>query len=97
MRFAAPAREVADAAHVAGALLHADHAAGLQQVEDVACLHRLFIGGDRYVIGERVLALGLGLVEQVEQRVGLGDFEVPFRHLLLVLEEDVAIAHVRDR
>ena len=36
MRFAAAAREIADAAHVAGPFLHADHAARLQQLDELA-------------------------------------------------------------
>ncbi len=59
----------------------------------MAGLDRLLVSGDGDVVRQRVLALGLGLVEQVEQRVGLGDLEVPFRHLLLVFEKHLAIGH----
>src|SRR3546814_10454272 len=40
-RLAAALREIADARHVIGAFLHADHAARLQEVEAVARLARL--------------------------------------------------------
>src|SRR4030095_10000008 len=83
--------EVADAADIGLTLGHRDDAAGVQQVEHVARLDRLLVGGDRQAGGEAILGFGGGLAEQVEQGVGVRHLEIPGRHLLLVLEEDVAI------
>src|SRR3546814_8631456 len=65
----------------------------------MARLDRLVIGGERNPGRDRALALGLGGLEASEQGVGIGDLEIPFRELLFILEEHVAIAdpwHVAD-
>ena len=74
-----------------------DHAARLQQVEDVAGLDRLLIGRRSARSPSRQFsAFGLGrLANSVEQALGVGDLEIPLRHLLLILEEHVAIGHAR--
>jgi hypothetical protein len=78
-------REVADAADIGLALGDRDHPARLQRVEDVAGLDRLLIGRDRKLGFKRALAFGRGLPEQVEQRIGVRDLEIPRRQLALVL------------
>ena len=85
--------KIADLAHVAGAFLDADHAARLQQVEDVTGLDRLLIGGDRQFRGQAVPAFGHRFLEQVEQRIGFGHFEIPRAHLLFVFEKHLAVTH----
>jgi hypothetical protein len=52
--------QIAHAAHIAGALLHGDHAARLQQVEEMRGLDRLIIGGQRNIGLDAALRLGLG-------------------------------------
>ncbi len=59
----------------------------------MARLDRLFIGGDGDIIVEAIEAFGLGLVEQVKQGIGIGDLEIPFRHLAFVFEEHVAVSY----
>src|SRR3546814_19097446 len=79
--------EVADAGHVIGAFLDADDAARLEEVEEVARLDRLVIGGERDVRRDGAPAFGLGRLEAREQAVGAGDLEIPFRELPFVFEE----------
>src|SRR4029079_7683123 len=88
-------REVADAADVGLALGDADYAPRLESVEHVAGLDGLLIGGDRQLGLEAAFALAGGLAEQVEQRLGIGNFEIISGHLPLVLEEDVAVGYAR--
>jgi hypothetical protein len=64
---AASLGEIADPAHVAGAFLHGDHAARLQQVEQVACLDRLVIGRKRHVRVDAALAFRLRLGEALKR------------------------------
>ena len=59
----------------------------------MACLDRLFVGGDGHLGLQRLAALGLGAAEAFEQGFGVRHLEVPRRHLALVLEEHVAVAH----
>jgi hypothetical protein len=86
-------REVTDAADEALAFGGGDHAAGVQQVEDVAGFQRLLVGGERQRLfeGEEFLADLLAVAEPALQHFGVGVFEVVGGLLLLVLEEDVAI------
>src|SRR3546814_10656218 len=70
-RLAAALREVADARHIIGAFLHADHAARLQKVEEVARLDRLIISRERHARFDSALAFGLGGLEAREQAVGV--------------------------
>ncbi len=58
----------------------------------MAGLDRLLIGRDRELGGEAILALRRRLLEQVEQAVGVRDLEIPRRHLLLIVEEDIAVS-----
>src|SRR5690606_37820108 len=60
-------RKVADAADVGLPLRHGDDAARIQQVEDVAGLDRLFVGGQRQVLAEQQLAHGLRVLELAQQ------------------------------
>src|SRR5690606_14536241 len=91
--FAAALGEIADAGDVAGAFLHADHAAGLEQVEQVAGLDRLVVGGERDFRLDAAAAFGFGVLEAFEQLLGVGDLEVVLRQFLLVGEEHVAVSH----
>ncbi len=52
---------------------------------------RLFVSGNRDACGQRVAAFRFGLGEEVEQRISVGDLEVPLRHLTLVFEEHLAV------
>lgn len=84
-----------------------DHAARVQQVEDVAGLDRLIIGGVRHddalagfgivvrLVKDR-LALGFGLFEMAQQHLGVGHVEIPARVFFFGLLEHVAIGQ-RDR
>src|SRR3546814_14480588 len=94
-RRAASLGVVADAGHVIGAFLDADDAARLEEVEEVARLDRLVIGGERDVRRDGAPAFGLGRLEAREQAVGAGDLEIPFRELPFVFEEYVAVADAR--
>ncbi len=71
--------EFADAEDVALALGDGDHAAGVEQVEHVARLDALVVGGQRHQVAAAVarallqqrLALGLGVLEVLEEHVGV--------------------------
>src|SRR3546814_16571085 len=73
--------EVADAGHVVGAFLDADDAARLAQVEQMARFDRLVIGGERNLRRARAMTFALGGLETREQRVGVGNHELPFPKL----------------
>ena len=85
-----PAREVADAADVCGALRHRDRAARVQQVEGVRGLQHLLVRGQRQSDPS-----GFGLVfvsgERGEQEIGVAVLEVVGRLLDFVLMVYVAV------
>ena len=90
--------ELAHAQDVALALGHRDHAAGVEQVEDVARLDALVVGRQRHevalagVAGLEILAAGgFRVAEVAEQHLGVGVLEIVPRVFLLGLQEDVAI------
>src|SRR5690606_12138046 len=87
------ARQVADAADVVGALVHADGAARVEQVEGMGGLQGGFVGGQRQRHVHQAPGLGLVVVEVREQHVGRGVLEVVGRLLDLVLVEHVAVQH----
>src|SRR5581483_11812043 len=80
-----------DAGDVGGALGHADDAAGIEQVEDVARLHALVIGGEREAGRDQRAAFRLGVAEMLEELAGVRVFEIEGGELPLGAMEDVAI------
>ena len=92
---AAGPRQRPHPADVGGALGDADHAAGVQQVEQVARLQALVVGRQRQggVAREQRLALGLGVGELAEQPLGVGRLEIEGRVLALGLQEHLAVGH----
>ena len=92
--------ELAHAQDVALALGHRDHAAGVEQVEDVACLDALVVGRQRHRGGARrrvarpreyLRQAAFRVAEVAEQHLGVGVLEIVPRVFLLGLQEDVAI------
>ena len=57
----------------------------------MAGLDRLVIGGERHAIVDAAAPFGLAILEPAEQFFGVGDLEIPFRHLLFIGQEHVAI------
>src|SRR6185437_3669822 len=95
--FAARFGQGPDPADIGGALGDADHAARVEQVEQVARLEGLVVGRERQgrlVAGtEQRGAFGLGVGEMPEQLFRVGALEVEGRELALGTQEDIAIAH----
>src|SRR5690606_41846167 len=91
--FAAALGEIAVSGDVARAFLDADHAAGLEQVEQVAGFDRLVVGGERDFRLDAAAAFGFGVLEAFEELLRVGDLEVVLRQFLLVGEKYVAVGH----
>src|SRR5262245_18239586 len=79
-------------------LRHRDHAARVEQVEDVRGLDRLVVSGKRkqmtrafVAFGEQRLALGLGVAEMPQQELRVGLLEIVAGVFLLGLEKDLAV------
>ena len=83
----------AHAADVGRALGDADHAARVQQVEQVAGLQALVVGRQRQPALQDRCAMLLGVGEVAEQQLGVGDLEIERRIFALGLQEDVAVGH----
>src|SRR3990170_522972 len=90
--------EVAHAQNIGLALRHRDHAAGIEQIENMRGLDRLVVGRQHHHMalavlapGEQRPAFGFGVAEMVEQEVGVGVLEIEARVFLLSLQEHVAI------
>src|SRR5262245_36259940 len=90
--------EVAHAQDMGLPLRHRDHAARIEQVEDMRGLDRLVVSGKRedmaralVAFREQRLALGLGVAEMLEQEFRVGLLEIVARVFLLGLEKDVAV------
>ena len=87
-------RQVADAADIGLPLGDRDHAARLQRVEDVAGLDRLLIGRRSAARAARQFSLSAAAFLNRSNRPSVSaTSKLPRRHLLLILEEDVAIGH----
>ena len=101
--FAAGFCQFAHAHDVALPLGHRDHAAGVEQIEDVAGLDALVVGRQRHQMRLALAVLPAGVEiflaglfrhrELLEQHVGVGVLEIMPRIFLLGLQEHVAIAH----
>ena len=78
-------------ADIGRALGHADHAARVQQVEQVAGLEALVVGRQRQLPFQDLLAVALGVGEVPEQDLRVGDLEVEGRVFALGLQENVAV------
>src|SRR5271167_1362897 len=74
--FAASLGERAHAADIGGALGDRDHAARIEQIEQMARLDALVVGRQRQRSGEQKLALGLGVAEVAQQHLGVGMLEI---------------------
>src|SRR3546814_12132520 len=61
----------------------------------MARFDRLVIGGERNLRRDRALTFALGGIEPREQRVGVGNLEIPFRQLSFVFWVYVAVAAAR--
>src|SRR6266851_3451554 len=100
--FAAGFCKLAHARDVALPLGHRDHAAGVEQIEDVAGLDALVIGRQCHQVRLALAVLPSGIEislagffrhgELLEQHVGVGEFEIVPRIFLLGLQEYVAVA-----
>src|SRR3546814_16319652 len=69
--------------------------ARLQQVEDMARLNGLILGGERKVFLDAALALGFGIAEPFEKLFSVSDLKIPCGKLALVFEEYIAIGQDR--
>src|SRR5258706_15363424 len=77
------------------ALGHRDHAAGIQQIEQMARLHALIVCGQRqrrWPI-QQDAAFPLGVLEMTEKHRGIGDLEVVGGELAFGLKVAVGIGH----
>src|SRR5262245_6544504 len=90
--------EVANAQDIGLPLSHRDHAARIEQIEDMRGLDRLVVSGKREEMAraliaarEQRFALGLGVAEVLEQELRVGLLEIVAGVFLLGLEKDVAI------
>ena len=98
--------QLAHAQNVALPLGDGDDAARVQQIEDVACLDALIVGGQRQpmlrVVGTRGgtagckqrLALLFGIAEVLQQELRVGVLEIEARVFLLGLQEHIAIGQL---
>ena len=91
--------EIAHAQDVALALGHRDHATRIEQVEDVAGLEALVIGGQHHLVmiapvarSEDGAAGFFRVAEMAKQRFDIGMLEIVARIFLLRLEEDIAVS-----
>src|SRR3990170_4175138 len=97
-RRAAGLGEVAHAQDIGLPLRHRDHAARIEQIENMRGLDRLVVGRQHHhmalavvALGEQRAAFGFGVAKMIEQEVGVGVLEIEARVFLLSLQEDVAI------
>ena len=77
----------AHAADIGLPLGDADHAAGVQQVEEVRGLEALVVGGQGQLALQDQLAVAFRVLEVAEEDLGVGDLEVEGRVFALGLEE----------
>src|SRR5438067_2386987 len=95
---AARLRERAHPADIGGALGDADNAAGIEQIEQVACLQALVVGRQRQLwpVGTRLpgtqqrVALPLGILEMLGQDAGISALKIVGGELALATEEYIA-------
>src|SRR5882762_7471565 len=89
--FASGLRQNAHTSDIGGPFRHADDAARVEEIEDVACLQDLVIGRQRELLREQALALLLGVGEMAKQDLGIGALEIVFRVFAFGLVKDFAV------
>ena len=77
MRLTGADREIAHPANIGLAFGDRDHAARLEQVEDMTGLDRLVIGRQRQLGLDTGFAFGRRILEPLEQGFGIGVLEIP--------------------
>ncbi len=90
-RLAACLGERPDPQDVGGAFGHADHAAGVEQIEQVARLQALVIGRQRQAVVDEPAAFLLGIGEMSDETGGVGELEIVGRELTFGAPEDLAV------
>src|SRR5690606_35978830 len=77
---------------IGGALGHADDAARIEDVEEMARLHALVIGRERKAGRQNIVALALRILEMPHQDLDIGMFEIIGGEFLFILQENVAVS-----
>ena len=90
--FAAGFGEGSHASDIGGAFGHRNHAARIEQIEIVARLQALVIGGQREARREQAFAFLLRVGEMAEQNLGVGMLEIVFRVFDFRLMKHFAVA-----